>query len=537
MGQGQKFPRLVQGGRGRSPEHVRPMDAGDAGASAPLMPHSDEAERAVLGALLLDGEAWGEVKALLVVEDFYRESSRHIWRAIEAVTARKQALDVVTLIHALRDLDLLERVGGVAYIAQLSNDVATAANVAHYAGIVKRKSVLRAVIERSRDLSEQAHTGEMDDLDGFLDRASFDLAALGTSAKAAGVEVAQVLKEYRAHLKAVHNGFSKKKLLPTGLAALDAMLGGGLRSGEYTIVQGLTSHGKSVMAMHLLCASQERPVEGGPQAQGGSQSAAGAQGGEQGEGLPGWAALYFSTEIPREDVVANLMGYAGGYWPNHFINDLEAGMGLASPLAPRVADASDKLRGFDLCIYDNTHGLTSEFIVARALRRADEEDRAALSQGRAPRPVLVVVDYLQLIKDEQRKGEIPAMALMRASSNLRDLAKRHDGRFAVVVMAQSHGQVGKERRAPEAEDVYMVPGCRADVDTMLGVWRPCKVDSTRDREEFVVMANKCRKADVPSCTLRFVASKGGRLEDVGERTFYTPTDPAPPRKKKGGGGW
>ncbi len=521
MGQGQRFPRMVHGGRSRSPEHVRPTDAA---ALVPMMPHSDEAERAVLGALLIDGEAWGEVKALLVGEDFYRESSRHIWRGIEAVAARGQALDVVTLVHALRDLDLLERVGGVAYIAQLTNDVATAANVAHYAGIVKRKSVLRAVIEQARDLSDQAHTGEMDDLDGFLDRASFDLAALGTSAKAAGVEVQQVLKEYRAQLKAVHDGYSKKKLLSTGLADLDAMLGGGLRSGEYTIVQGLTSHGKSVMALHLICASQEpaRVVE---------------EGAAQDNKLPAWAALYFSTEIPRDDVIGNLMGYAGGYWPAHFINDLEAGMGLASPLASRVADASERVRGFDLCIYDNTSGLTSEFVVARALRRAAQEDRDAHAQGRTPRPVLVVVDYLQLIKDEQRKGEIPAMALMRASSNLRELAKRHDGRFAVVVMAQTHGQVGKERRAPEAEDVYMVPGCRADVDTLLGVWRPCKVDASRDREEFVVLANKCRKADVPACTLRFVTSKGGRLEDVGERTFYTPTDPQPPRKKKGGGGW
>jgi len=123
---------------------------GQAGPPPPgdlrLPPHNDDAERSLLGAVLLDPRSIDEVSSLIDVDDFYRESHRLIFRAMDALNARGDALDALTLSDYLRAEGTLDQVGGPTLLARLSTEVPSAANIVNYAQIVRRKSALRAFI-------------------------------------------------------------------------------------------------------------------------------------------------------------------------------------------------------------------------------------------------------------------------------------------------------------------------------------------------------------------------------------------------------
>ena len=118
-------------------------------------PHSIEAEQSLLGGVLLAGDAFEEIASEVKAEDFYRESHRHIFRSIEVLVSRGEAVDVMTLTQQLRDETRLEAVGGLGYIAELSRRVPTAANITYYAGLVKKKSILRKIISLSGELTQE----------------------------------------------------------------------------------------------------------------------------------------------------------------------------------------------------------------------------------------------------------------------------------------------------------------------------------------------------------------------------------------------
>ena len=109
-------------------------------------PHSIDAEESVLGGILLDNNALDRALELIIAEDFYREAHRKIMRAIMELSERHEPVDLVTLSDALRSRNELQDVGGATYLAELTERVPTAANVAYYARIVKDKAMLRALI-------------------------------------------------------------------------------------------------------------------------------------------------------------------------------------------------------------------------------------------------------------------------------------------------------------------------------------------------------------------------------------------------------
>ncbi|MEO2166582.1 MAG: DnaB-like helicase N-terminal domain-containing protein, partial [bacterium] len=124
-----------------------------------LPPQSLEAEEAVLGGVLLDNRAIDAVNQILVADDFYRESHRKIFKALLDLDEVHEPADVVTLIDRLQVRGELEAVGGAAAIADLAERTGTAANVSHYARIVKDKSVMRRLSEVATDIITQTSEG------------------------------------------------------------------------------------------------------------------------------------------------------------------------------------------------------------------------------------------------------------------------------------------------------------------------------------------------------------------------------------------
>src|SRR5260370_25889067 len=120
-------------------------------------PQNLEAEQSVLGAILLENEAINQVLEILVEDDFYRETHRAIFRAMVDLSDHNQPVDAITLTESLRNRGSLEQIGGAGYIAELAAIVPTAANVAHYAKIVREKAVLRSLATIATDIASSAY--------------------------------------------------------------------------------------------------------------------------------------------------------------------------------------------------------------------------------------------------------------------------------------------------------------------------------------------------------------------------------------------
>jgi replicative DNA helicase len=210
-------------------------------------PHSLEAERSLLGALLLDTEAFEEVSALITPEDFYKEPHRHIYRSMEQVAGRNEAIDVVTLVQQLRDEGRLDAVGGLSYIAGLSSAVPTAANVAFYAGLVRKKSLLRRVISVSAEISEECY-GDVGDVEGFINSAEARLMELSSSKSNSAVRsLKDVVKEAYYQIESLYERDETITGVPSGFVDLDNKTAG-WQSSDLIIVAARPAMGKCVSA-------------------------------------------------------------------------------------------------------------------------------------------------------------------------------------------------------------------------------------------------------------------------------------------------
>ncbi len=165
------------------------------------MPHNVEAERSILGAILLDNNAINPAIEKLKPEDFFHDHHRRIYQQMIALGETQQAIDLVTLTEQLQRSGELESVGGAAYVSQLMDGVPHITNVEHYARIVKEKSLLRGLIHATSAIQQQALEAE-DDADAILDRAESSIFQLAEDRVRLGLVGLHdvVTRKPRAHL-------------------------------------------------------------------------------------------------------------------------------------------------------------------------------------------------------------------------------------------------------------------------------------------------------------------------------------------------
>src|SRR3984893_13678839 len=190
------------------------------------LPNSMDAERAMLGGILLDNKKLGEVAAKLKPEDFYHNHHQHIYRQMIALGEVPQGIDLVTLTNHLHRSGELESSGGPGYIAQLMDGVPHVANVEHYARIVKEKSLLRGLIYATHAIQQQALEAE-DDADAILDRAESVIFQLAEDRVRSGlIGVRDVVRENFERISQLVNEGKRITGLSTGYHQLDNLTSG-----------------------------------------------------------------------------------------------------------------------------------------------------------------------------------------------------------------------------------------------------------------------------------------------------------------------
>ncbi|WP_051080008.1 replicative DNA helicase [Thioalkalivibrio thiocyanodenitrificans] len=391
-------------------------------------PHSQEAEQAVLGGLLLDNDAWDAVADRLSEVDFYRHDHRLIFRAIAELAERNTPFDVITLSERLEARDDLEAAGGLAYLGMLARDTPSAANIRAYADIVRERSVLRQLISVGTEIADSGFNAEGRESRELLDTAEkkvFEIAEQGTRAQQGFRAMRALMRSTVEHIEMLYERDDPITGLPTGYSEFDEMTSG-LQGGDLVIIAGRPSMGKTSFAMNIAeyaSLKQQSPV------------------------------AVFSMEMPGEQLSLRLLSSLGR------INQQRLRTGrLEDDDWPRFTSAVSMLSEAQLFI-DDSPALSPGEVRARARRLMREHKQLGL----------IVVDYLQLMQvpgsSENRTTEISEI-----SRSLKALAKE----LSVPVIALSQLNRSLEQRPnkrPVMSDLRESGAIEQDADLICFIYR------------------------------------------------------------------
>ncbi len=425
-----------------------------------IPPHSIEAEEGVLGGILVDNVSIDRAVEILLPEDFYRESHRKIMKAYLELNGRAEAIDLITVSDYLKGRNELEEVGGATYLAELSERVPTAANVAQYARIVKDKAVLRALIRTMNDISVRSFQAP-GDVEAFLDEAEqsvFEIAERKT--RPSFFRVRDIVVE---SMKAVEQLYEKRELItgvPSGFIDLDKKTAG-LQPGDLIIVAGRPSMGKTALALNIAQYAAQ----------------------ESGHGV-----ALFSLEMGKEQLVFRMLCSEAR------VDQSKVRAGFAAERDyPKLAIAADRLSDAPIFI-DDTPSLGILELRAKARRLSRERD---IDLG------MVIVDYLQLMRGpstDNREQEISAI-----SRSLKALAK--ELQVPVIALSQLNRQV--EQRAdkrPVMADLRESGAIEQDADVIMFLYRDWVYNpKNADEREAELIIGKQRNGPTGTVPLSFFA--------------------------------
>src|SRR3989344_4952817 len=224
-----------------------------------LPPQSLDAEKSLLGALLMDKEAFNKIADIISPPYFYQRNHETIYEAALRLCERQEPIDLLSLSNKLSDMKELEKIGGLAYLTSLASSVPTSAHVVSYANIVKRKKMLRDLIDAAHQIIGLGYREE-EDVETLLDEAEKKLFSV--SQRSVGknfLDVGSTLDEAIERITTQHDG--NLRGYKTGYLDLDNTLGG-LQRSDFIILAARPSVGKTALAINLAynVAKQGIPV-------------------------------------------------------------------------------------------------------------------------------------------------------------------------------------------------------------------------------------------------------------------------------------
>src|SRR5215472_15096117 len=215
------------------------------------LPANLDAERSVLGAILLDNHALNAATETLRPEDFFLDQHRRLFSHMTQLGKNRQAIDLVTLTDELHRRGELEASGGAPYLASLADGMPRVSNIEHYARIVKEKAVLRNLIHATHDIQQRAFEGE-EGADAILDGAESSIFALAEDRVRAGlIPVKDIVRDSFERLEKIFKEGKSVTGVPTGYTELDKLTSG-FQPSELLILAARPSQGKTALALNLM---------------------------------------------------------------------------------------------------------------------------------------------------------------------------------------------------------------------------------------------------------------------------------------------
>lgn len=408
---------------------------------AKQLPHSESAERAVLGALIVAPHLYHQVATIIRPADFYSPRHRMIWEAMGAAEAAGEPIDPVLLEARLQASGDLQRSGGMAYLLEISDAVIVSDRAPAHARKVRELAAQRAIIEAATGIAAEGY-GDVDDVGEYLARAEQAIFTVGEQARGFSRRPLRAsLQDFVKRVEDRGKNPNRARGVPTGLADLDAMLAGrGLQAGNLALLAARPSMGKTALALQVAHHAAIRAR------------------------VP---TIVFSLEMTTDECVERLGANAAEVSHDH----LGTGQMDAAEWKALVGAVAD-LDGAPLEI-DDKPGATAAYVasVARsffAKHRPDDDDET--KAGERPRG-LVVVDYIGLMTpDAGGRSDTRDRELGRLSQALKGTAK--DLGVPILVLAQlNRGVEKREDKRPMMADLRDSGNLEQDADLVLALYR------------------------------------------------------------------
>ncbi len=388
-------------------------------------PHDIEAEQAVIGSMLTDKDAVLSSVEVLQKEAFYREDNKAIYDAILNLYAKNEPIDIITVKNELVEAGNFERVGGIEYLASLPDKVPTTSNVERYIKIVEEKYMLRNLIQSSNELLALGYneTEEIDEILDLAERKIFDLSENKNTKGYASIK--DVLVESFAELERLYNQKGSITGVPSGFIDLDNMTSG-FHGSELIIIAARPAMGKSAFAINIATNAAVK------------------------NNVP---VVIFNLEMSKEQIGNRILGSEAMVDSNKIrtgqIEDSDWG---------KLATASGVLSDAPIYI-DDTPGIKVMDIRTKC-RKLKMEKKIGL----------IVIDYLQLIQGNSKRGGTRENEISEISRSLKILAKELD--VPVIALSQlSRSVESREDKRPMLSDLRESGAIEQDADIVMFLYR------------------------------------------------------------------
>jgi len=434
------------------------------------LPNSAEAERAILGGIVLDNALISQAIELLRPEDFYVPSHRRIFVAMIALFERGAEINPILIGEELKKENALESVGGISFITNLTYGLPHSTNIAHYAKVVRGKSMLRSLIRAANKITQEALEQE-DEPELILDHAEHAIFELADERLRQGfVHVKPVAQELLEKIQEMEGRSSVLTGLTTGFADLDTLTSG-LQRQDLIIVAARPSMGKTSFALML---AENAAIH-----------------------VPGAVVGMFSLEMSKEALVMRMLCSQANIDAQRFRNGFLS-RAEWTQLGKSLITLSDTK-----IFLDDSAGITVLEMRAKARRLYAEQKRLDL----------IVVDYLQLMSGSAKRFESRQQEVSQISRELKGLAKELN--VPLVALSQlSRAPESRSDHRPQLADLRESGALEQDADVVAFIYRPEVYKSPEERESMPddekniaeLVVAKQRNGPTDTVRLRFTPS-------------------------------
>ncbi len=404
------------------------MEDSNSSGAGRVPPQDLEAEKSLLGALLLSDAAFPNVLEVLKAEDFYEPRHIDIFKGMTALYEHHRPIDLMTLTAELKDRKTLKSIGGAPYLTELTNFVPTASHVDAYADIVAAAALRRRLIQAGSEIATAAYDGstKIEDLIGKAEKNLFEVS--DKTVKSDYVALEELLIDAYDRIEELHKNKGALRGLKTGFRDLDKKTAG-LQKGDLIIVGARPAMGKTTFAQNL------------------AYNVATRNGGNKG-------VLFFSMEMAKNEIIDRMISDVSGVdnWKIRTGN-IEAEDFTA------IGDAMSDMSEVPLYL-DDTSSMTILELRNKARRAAHDHDIS-----------MVIVDYLQLLQGSDRYAGNRVQEVTEISRGLKTLARELE--IPVIALAQlSRSVTGRDDPRPVLSDLRESGSIEQDADLVMFLHRP-----------------------------------------------------------------
>lgn len=431
-----------------------------------IPPQNLDAERALLGSVLLRTDALSEVLDILSPRAFYDEKHRFIWETCLELFAKTAPIDLLSLSSRLKEKGLLEAAGGQSYLAEIAGQVPSSANARHYAEIVASKYTLRSLIAAAEHIEGLGYD-EAQDVEHLLDAAEKRILEIGKQGGArAYLELKDTLAEAWERLERLHQTHEGLRGVPTGFKEIDTKLSG-LQKADLIILAARPSMGKTSLALDI--ARQTAVFHQTPVA-------------------------IFSLEMSSQQLVDRMLAAESRVdaWR------LRTGKLTAEDEFAKIRDSLDRLSKAPIYIDDQPGANILK--IRSAARRIRHEKGLGL----------IIVDYLQLMTPTNTRTDNLVQQVSEISRSLKQLARELD--VPVLALSQLNRNVESRGGKPRLSDLRDSGSLEQDADVVMFIHREDKYKEESEKPNIAeILIEKHRNGPTGKVELYFDADKASFL--------------------------